>query len=113
MRVSDLDYDLPPHLIAQSPAAHRDDARLMVTSRSDAAVRHRHVRDLPELLRPGDLLVFNDTRVLPARFYGRRGGTAGQVEGLYLGSTGAQTWHVMLKSGGKLTTGEQILLDDS
>ena len=70
MKVSDFDFDLPPALIADRPAVPRDSARLLEVA---ANLRDHIVRDLPALLRPGDLLVFNDTRVIPARLFGRRG----------------------------------------
>lgn len=85
LRTSDLDYDLPESAIAVTPAEPRDAARLLVISRSDPArIEHRYVRDLPELLAPRDLLVFNATRVLRARLLGHRADTGGLVEGLYL-----------------------------
>src|SRR5687768_2509928 len=84
LRTDDLDYKLPEHLIATQPAQPRDTARLMVIRRWSAAIEHRHVRDLPEYLWPGDALVFNNTAVIPARLVGRRAGTGGRVEGLFL-----------------------------
>ena len=66
------DYELPKHLIAQSPAVCRSDARLLVVDRADGSLEHKHIRDLPEILRPDDCLVINDTRVVPARLVGRR-----------------------------------------
>ncbi|MDX1564922.1 MAG: S-adenosylmethionine:tRNA ribosyltransferase-isomerase, partial [Phycisphaeraceae bacterium] len=100
MRTDDLDYHLPEELIALRPAEHRCEARLLVV-RSRELV-HRSVRDLPKLLRAGDLLVFNDTRVLPARLELRRSRTGGRVEALFLGpaSGGEGRWRLMLKSGG-------------
>lgn len=86
LRTADLNYDLPPELIATRPAVPRDAARLMVIHRllSDTRVEHATVADLPNLLNPGDLLIFNTTSVLPARFRGTRIGTCGRIEGLYL-----------------------------
>ena len=111
MRTEDLDYHLPEELIAQRPTDRRDEARLMVWRGAAAPVEHRRVRDLPDLLRPGDLLVLNDTRVLPARFFATRAGTGGQVEGLYLETRDDRIWHVMLRSGGRLRVGERLALD--
>jgi S-adenosylmethionine:tRNA ribosyltransferase-isomerase len=111
MRVDDLNYELPPDLIAQTPAERRDAARLMVVSRVGTRVEHRLVSDLPAILVAGDLLVLNDTRVIPARFYGRRADTGGAIEGLYLGSTDEQVWHIMLKAGGRLAVGQTLALD--
>src|SRR5947209_6140752 len=79
-----FDYTLPPDLIAQEPCVPRDHARLLVARRSDRSLRHHHFFDLPELLQPGDLLVLNDTRVLPARLLGKRARTGGKWEGLFL-----------------------------
>ena len=86
LRTSDLDYELPEERIATRAAEPRDSARLMVVPRTEPSrVEDRVVRDLPEILRPGDLLVLNVTTVQPARFRGRRVGTTGKMEGLYLG----------------------------
>ncbi len=85
LRTADLDYHLPPELIATRPAEPRDSARLLVLRRGPSSkIEHRTIRDLPGLLRSGDCLVFNTSRVLPARFRGVREGTGGRVEGLYL-----------------------------
>jgi S-adenosylmethionine:tRNA ribosyltransferase-isomerase len=109
VRVDDLDYHLPDELIAQAPADRRDAARLMVLP-GDRPPAHHRFTDLPELLKPGDLLVLNDTRVLPARFYATRRGTGGAVEALFLETTDDHHWHVMLKSGGRLMPGERLTL---
>jgi len=101
LRTSDLEYDLPETSIATVPAEPRDAARLMVVDPVGSSVLHRSVRDLPEFLREGDLLVLNTTRVLPARLLGRRADTGGRVEGLYLRSDGAgpdARWIVMLRA---------------
>lgn len=84
LRIADLDYELPESAIAAEPASPRDSARLMVFDRAAGRAEHLRVRDLPERLRPGDLLVRNTTRVLPARFRGFRADTGGRAEGLYL-----------------------------
>ncbi len=127
MLTTDLDYDLPPELIATQPAHPRDAARLMVIDRQSDQVTHRRVSDLPDLVsakalphgagvvHPGDLMVFNHSRVLPACFKATRVATGGQVTGLYLRSTcGADgsRWQVMLESRGRLQAGESIALDD-
>ncbi|HYE19392.1 MAG TPA: tRNA preQ1(34) S-adenosylmethionine ribosyltransferase-isomerase QueA [Tepidisphaeraceae bacterium] len=101
LRTSDLDYDLPESAIATTPAEPRDAARMLVTRiGSDAPALHAHVRDLPSYLNPGDLLVVNQTRVLPARVEGVREDTGGRVEGLYLrGEPGPpRTWTLMLQA---------------
>jgi S-adenosylmethionine:tRNA ribosyltransferase-isomerase len=74
MHLSDLDYDLPPALIAQEPASRRDASRLMVVDRGNQTIAHHHFHHLPQWLRAGDLLVVNNTRVVPARVFGRRRG---------------------------------------
>jgi len=73
MHLSEFDYDLPPHLIAQEPRPERDLSRLLVVRRDAGTLEHCVFRDLPDLLAPGDLVVLNDTRVLPARLVGRHG----------------------------------------
>jgi len=105
-----FDYDLPRNLIAQCPLPRRSDARLMVVDRADGSLAHRSVRDLPELLRPGDCLVINDTRVLPARLMGRRSQTGGRWEGLFLSTDIEGHWRVLSKARGKLAPGEPITL---
>jgi len=113
MLVDELDYHLPPDLIADAPTASRDAARLMVIRRSDGQVSHHHVRDLPQLLGgPTDLLVFNRSKVLPAAFEAVRTGTGGKVTGLYLNSPQACQWQVMLESRGSLRAGEAVALTD-
>src|SRR2546422_958759 len=83
-RISDFDYELPPELIAQTPLEPRDSSRLLVVERATGGMTHRHFRDLGEFLRPGDLLIANQSRVIPARLLGRRAETGGQVEVLLL-----------------------------
>ena len=99
MRTDDLDFDLPPELIAQTPAAERAASRLLHYRRDDRSIAHRHFTDLPDLLRPGDLLVFNDARVVPARFYLRKV-TGGRVEGLFLHEILPGLWRVLLRNLG-------------
>jgi S-adenosylmethionine:tRNA ribosyltransferase-isomerase len=99
MRTNELDFHLPPELIAQSPAADRAASRLLHYRRGDRTIAHRVFSDLPKLLRSGDLLVFNDTRVLPARFMLKKE-TGGLVEGLFLSQTAPGRWRVMLKNAG-------------
>lgn len=107
--VDAYDYSLPPELIAQQPLRQRSDARLLVVDRTANSLAHRHVRDLGELLRPGDCLVVNDTRVVPARLVGRRVLTGGHWEGLFLGQS-AGIWRLLSKTRGKIQPGEAILL---
>ena len=77
-------YELPSDLIASRPTTRRDEARLMVVDRASGTIRHQMIRDLPDLLHPNDLLVFNNTRVLPARLFGFRSLTGGKWEGLFV-----------------------------
>ena len=84
MKTSDFDYELPREPIAQTPVEPRDHSRLMVVSRSGGSIAHRRFYDLPEYLRAGDVIVLNDTRVVPARLHGTRSGTGGRVELLLL-----------------------------
>jgi S-adenosylmethionine:tRNA ribosyltransferase-isomerase len=112
MRVDDLDYQLPDELIATKPTDRRDEARLLVSRGPGHPTEHRHIRDLPDILQPGDLLIFNDTKVLPARFFAERAATGGKVEGLYLETRDDRVWHVMLKSGGRPAAGESLTLGD-
>ena len=109
MLTDDLDYELPPERIAVTAAEPRDAARLMVVHRETGRVEHRRVRDLPGLgvLRPGDLMVVNNTRVIPGRFVGTRRGTGGRVTGLLLQHEG-RAWRVLLGSRGTLRPGEHV-----
>jgi S-adenosylmethionine:tRNA ribosyltransferase-isomerase len=99
MRTDELDFDLPQELIAQRPSPDRAGSRLLHYRRADRSIAHRIFSDLPKLLRAGDVLVFNDTRVIPARFSLVKE-TGGRVEGLYLGLTDEGEWRVMLKNLG-------------
>ncbi|MEM9414038.1 MAG: tRNA preQ1(34) S-adenosylmethionine ribosyltransferase-isomerase QueA [Planctomycetota bacterium] len=114
MKTAELDYDLPEALIATQPAEPRDSARLMVFRREPGTVEHCHVRDLPDLgvVGPGDLMLVNQTRVLPAYLTATRAATGGKITGLYLDSPSDRVWRVMLESRGKLTPGETITLDN-
>ncbi len=112
MRAADLDFDLPPELIAQEPAARREDARLLLLARATGEVRHAHVPDLVGELRAGDLLVVNDTRVLPARLLGRRA-SGGRVELLLVAPVpahGDDAWEALVRCGGALQAGEAVTL---
>jgi S-adenosylmethionine:tRNA ribosyltransferase-isomerase len=111
VRTSDFDYHLPPELIAQLPAEPRDSARLFVLERASGAYAHRCVRDLPELLRPGDLLVVNRSRVLPARVRGHlRGG--GQAELLLLRRLGPARWQALGRPARRLRSGDTVEIAD-
>jgi len=106
-----FEYHLPPHLIAQHPAARRDASRLMELDRNTGAIRHHFFRDLPTLLHPGDLLVLNDTRVLPARLLGRRADTGGKWEGLFLHADADGCWEMLCQTKGHPTAGERFIVE--
>ncbi len=107
------DYDLPRQLIAQFPVARRSDARLLVVDRATKSFSHKHVRDLPEILLPGDCLVLNDARVLPARLVGFRTTTRGHWEGLFIDSSPEGFWKIVGKTRGHLVPGESLTLVNS
>ena len=106
-----FDYVLPAHLIAQHPVARRDQSRLMVLHRATGEIQHRHFADLPDYLAPGDLLVLNDTRVLPARLIGRREKTGGRWEGLFIRQQPDGLWEMLAHTGGRPEIGETIVID--
>jgi S-adenosylmethionine:tRNA ribosyltransferase-isomerase len=103
--VADLEYELPEGLIAQHPLPRRDDSRLLTLDRAAAELRDGTISELPKRLRPGDLLVLNDTKVLPARFSARRG-TGGKVGGLFVREVRPGEWEVMLEGSRRLRVGE-------
>src|SRR5436305_3782486 len=107
MRTDELDFELPSELIAQSPTARRGESRLLHYRTADRSIAHRTFGDLPSLLRRGDLLVFNDARVLPARFALRKE-TGGRVEGLCLAEQAPGVWRVLLKNLGPSKPGVSL-----
>lgn len=109
MRTQDFDYELPAELIAQEPAERRDEARLLVVERRTGALHHRRVRDVPEFLRAGDLLVANNTRVIPARVFGTKP-TGGKVEILFLEERSPGTWEVLMHASRRPKIGDAIRL---
>lgn len=110
IRLEDLDYALPPHYIAQQPCEPRDAARMLVFHRCRRELQHSRVANLAEFLRPGDLLVANDTRVIPARFMGTREQTGGKVELLLLRAREPQVWEALVKPSQRLRPGARVLL---
>ena len=108
MRTHDFYYDLPEELIAQTPLLQRDSSRLMVLDRKTGEVNHRHFYDIIEYLQPGDCLVMNDSRVLPARLLGQRP-TGGAVELLLLRDLGDKKWECLAKPGRKLQAGQDVI----
>ena len=107
LRTSDFDYDLPDELIARHPLAQRDRCRLMLLERATGRCSHYIFSDLPSLLRGGDVLVLNDTYVIPARFACYRR-TGGKIEGLFIRELSPGRWEVMLKGAGKCKVGEML-----
>lgn len=111
MKTSDFDYHLPPELIAQTPAEPRDSSRLLILSRADGAIEHRHFYELDELLQPGDILVFNDSRVIPARLLGHKADTGGRVELLLLHRLEPGLWEALSKPSRSVREGMRIEFD--
>lgn len=108
MKLTDFSYELPKELIAQHPAEPRDHARLMLYDKKTGAVEHKHFYDLVDELQAGDVLVFNDSKVIPARLYGKRVPTGGKVEVLLLTPVGEDRWEVLVKPGKKALPGTTI-----
>ena len=108
--VDNYDYDLPDHLIAQHPTERRDESRLLLVNRQTGEITHHVFSDLPALLDPGDLLVMNNTQVVPAKLTGTRTATGGKWDGLFLREEGETDWRIIGKTRGKLTAGETISL---
>ena len=107
-QLSTWQFDLPPDLIASRPAARRDDSRLLVVDRGQGSIQHSHIRELPAFLDPGDLLVFNNTQVLPARLFGFRTATNGRWEGLFVEASAHGEWNILCDTRGRLQPGETI-----
>ncbi len=108
MKKSDFYYDLPENLIAQHPVEPRNSSRMMSVDRNTGAIDHLHFYDLDALLRPGDLLVLNDSRVLPARLYGEKEGTGSFVEFLLLSQRGDKIWEIICRPGKKCKPGARF-----
>ncbi len=109
IKLETFDYHLPPGLIAQQPPPNRGSSRLMKLCRQTGLVCHHQFSELPGLLRPGDLLVVNDTKVIPAKFFCQRE-TGGLVEGLYLKSD-KSGWEVLLKNARRCKPGQALIVD--
>ena len=111
MLVTDFDYELPQELIAQHPMEPRDHSRLLVVDKHTGEIQHRHFYDLVDYLKPGDVLVFNDTRVIPARLHGTKD-TGAHVEVFLLTRKNATDWEVLVRPGKKLQVGAKINFSD-
>jgi len=110
MKTSDFDYTLPVELIAQTPIEPRDQSRLMVLARTEGSVTHARFRQVIDCLRPGDVLVFNDSRVIPARLNGRRVAGGGRVEILLLRRIEPGIWQALVRPGKRIAVGTKIEL---
>ena len=108
MNISDFDYFLPEEQIAQVPADPRDSSRMMVLSPQTQSIEHRHFYELDEYLTDGDVLIFNDTRVIPARLIGVRQPTGGKAEVFLLRQLERDQWEVLVKPGRKMHVGSVL-----
>ncbi len=112
MKLSDLDYKLPEELIAKQPVEKRDASRLMVLHRGDGLIEHRRFSDIAEYLNPSDILVVNNTKVIPARLIGHKKGTGGEVEILLLRPESDNLWNCLVRPGRRLMPGAQVEFKD-
>ena len=112
MKTSDFYYDLPEELIAQDPLEDRSSSRLLVLDKKTGKTQHRIFKDIVEYLRPGDCLVINDTKVIPARLLGEKEGTGGEVEVLFLKRKGNDVWETLVKPGKKMKPGARVSFGD-
>jgi S-adenosylmethionine:tRNA ribosyltransferase-isomerase len=113
LRTADFNFDLPPELIAQAPAPNRDASRLLVLHRDSERIEHRSFRDILEFLRAGDVLVFNNSRVIPARLRAANPKTGGQFEILLLEENSTNDWWTMMRPGKRARVGSEIVLLDA
>lgn len=112
MKLSDFYYELPEELIAQDPLLKRSDSRLMVLDRADGSIAHKHFSDITEYLAPGDCLVINDTKVIPARLIGVKENTGASIEVLLLKRHDDRVWETLVKPGKKARPGSRISFGD-
>ena len=112
MNISDFDYELPLELIAQHPSEKREDCRLLVVHRSDHTIEHRRFYDILEYLKPGDCLVMNDSKVLPARLFGTKEGTGAKVEFLLSKRKEGDVWETIVRPGKRLHPGNTVSFGD-
>ena len=111
MKVAEFDYDLPEKLIAQTPIEKRDESRLMVLSRKNQTIEHKKFKDIIDYLEPGDVLVRNNTKVIPARLYGKKE-TGAHVEFLLLNNQQGDIWECIVRPGNKLHVGTKVIFGD-
>ncbi|NCE64274.1 tRNA preQ1(34) S-adenosylmethionine ribosyltransferase-isomerase QueA [Pseudoflavonifractor sp. 524-17] len=112
MKTADFDFELPEELIAQTPLEQRDTSRMLVLDKNTGCRKHLHFYDLPKLLKPGDCLVLNDSRVLPARLLGRRTPGGGAAEVLLLADRGEKVWECLVRPGRRIRTGTALSFGD-
>ncbi|WP_283607483.1 tRNA preQ1(34) S-adenosylmethionine ribosyltransferase-isomerase QueA [Faecalispora anaeroviscerum] len=112
LNTKDFDYDLPEELIAQTPIEPRDASRLFVLDKNSGEIQHRHFYDIIDFLNPGDCLILNDSRVLPARIYGIKEGTGARVEFLLLAAQGEDVWEVLAGPGKRAKPGSRFTFGD-
>ena len=112
LTTEDFDFDLPEELIAQTPLEKRDSSRLLVLDRESGQIEDKHFAEIIEELNPGDALVMNDTRVLPARLYGEKPETGGHLEVLLLNNTQGDEWETLIKPARRAKVGTQIVFGD-
>ncbi len=111
MKVTDFDYELPEELIAQTPMEKRDESRLMVLDRKEQTIEHKHFKDVIDYLEPEDVLVRNNTKVIPARLYGKKE-TGAKVEFLLLNNMEKDIWECIVRPGNKLHVGAKVIFGD-
>ena len=111
MKVADFDYELPEELIAQTPIKKRDESRLMVLNRKNQTIEHKVFKDIIDYLKPGDVLVRNNTKVIPARLYGKKE-TGANVEFLLLNNIENDIWEAIVRPGNKLHVGTKVIFGD-
>ena len=111
MKVTEFDYELPEELIAQTPIKKRDESRLMVLNRKEQTIEHKIFKDIIDYLKPGDVLVRNNTKVIPARLYGRKE-TGAKVEFLLLNNIEGDIWESIVRPGNKLHVGAKVIFGD-
>lgn len=112
MKISEFDYYLPEELIAQKPADRRDSSRLLVVHRDTGKIEHRHFYDIIDYLEPGDCMVLNNSKVLPARLYGTKEKTGAKVEFLLIKRIKGDTWETMVRPGRKLKPGDSVIFSE-
>ena len=111
MKLSEFNYELPEELIAQIPIKKRDESRLMILNRKEQTIEHKKFKDILEYLKPGDVLVRNNTKVIPARLYGKKE-TGANVEFLLLNNIGNDIWEAIVRPGNKLHVGTKVIFGD-